>query len=378
MLAVPVLPALSGDGRRRAEGFARYLLAVAFLAHESALVVDAVLRVSVRMSITRKHLLEWTSAAHTAFGLGARSPRAVLWREMYSSPLLALAVAALVAWLRPSALAVAAPFLATWLLAPEIARWVSRPPRARDEPLRAVDRQKLRRLARRTWHFFETFVGPGDQWLPVDNYQAEPREQIAHRTSPTNIGMMLLSTLSAYDLGYVGPGELSLRLRNSFDTIARLSHYQGHLLNWYETKNLQPLLPRYVSTVDSGNFAGCLLALAQGCKDAARSARAPDRGLGGPHRHARRAPGGHGLDGGTVHERARGGGRADPARARGAGAAHSSRRLRGRASRSATTPRRSSTGSSSRCSKRARTGTKPRPSMRFERGWTTSTSSCSR
>jgi cyclic beta-1,2-glucan synthetase len=271
VLAVPLLHALSGTQRRRVEGVCRYLLAFAFLAHEAALVVDAMMRVVVRMSITRKHLLEWTSAAHTAFGLGGRSPRAVLWREMYASPLLALAIGALVAFSRPSALVVAAPFLAMWFLAPEIARWVSRPARTRDEPLRAVDRQKLRRLARRTWLFFETFVGPGDQWLPVDNYQAEPREQIAHRTSPTNVGMMLLSTLSAYDFGYLGPSELSLRLRSAFDTIERLSHYQGHLLNWYETKNLQPLLPRYVSTVDSGNFAGCLLALEQGCRDVTRA-----------------------------------------------------------------------------------------------------------
>ncbi len=271
VLAVPLLFALFGVRRRCSEAFSRYLLALAFLAHEAALVVDAMTRVIVRMSVTRKHLLEWTSAEHSAFRLQGRSPRAVLWREMYASPLLALVIGALVAWARSSALVVAAPFLAMWFLAPEIALWVSQPPRARHEQLRPVDRQKLRRLARRTWLFFETFVGPGDQWLPVDNYQAEPNEQIAHRTSPTNIGMMLLSTLSAYDFGYLGPSELSLRLRSAFDTIERLSHYQGHLLNWYETRNLQPLLPRYVSTVDSGNFAGCLLALEQGCKEAVRA-----------------------------------------------------------------------------------------------------------
>jgi cyclic beta-1,2-glucan synthetase len=271
VLAVPLTPALSGDRRRRAEGFSRYVLAFVFLAHEAALVVDAVIRVVVRMSITRKHLLEWTSAEHTTFGIGARSPRAFLWREMQSSPALALAIIALVAWVRPASMPFAVPLLAMWFLAPEIARWVSLPPRARHEALRAVDRRKLRRLARRTWLFFETFVGPGDQWLPVDNYQAEPAEQIAHRTSPTNIGMMLLSTLAAYDFGYVGPSELSLRLRNALDTIGHLSHYQGHLFNWYETKNLQPLLPRYVSTVDSGNFGGCLVVLEQGCREVARA-----------------------------------------------------------------------------------------------------------
>ena len=271
-LLVPFLPTLAGAGPGRAAGLARYLLALVFLAHEAALVLDAVVRVLVRMAVTRRHLLEWTSADHTAFRLATRLPRAVLWREMYASPVLALAGIALVWWARPTALWVGAGLLGLWLVAPEIARWVSQPPRERGEVLGAGDRLRLRRIARRTWLFFETFVGPGDQWLPIDNYQAAPLEQTAHRTSPTNIGMMLLSTLAAYDLGYLGQSELVLRLRSAIDTMERLTHYQGHLLNWYETRNLQPLLPRYVSTVDSGNLGGALLALAQGCRAAARGA----------------------------------------------------------------------------------------------------------
>ena len=271
VLAVPVLPALSGDSRRRVEAASRYLLALAFLAHGAALAVDAMTRVLVRLSITRRRLLEWTSADHTAAQLRARSSRAVLWREMYASPLLAAGIAALVACVRPSALVVAAPFLALWMLAPEIALWVSRPIKVRRELLRGADGAGTAARRRRAPDvaLLRDVRGTGDQWLPVDNYQAEPREQIAHRTSPTNIGMMLLSTLSAYDFGYLGPTELALRLRNALDTVRRLTHYQGHLLNWYETKNLQPLLPRYVSTVDSGNFAGCLLALAEGCRGVA-------------------------------------------------------------------------------------------------------------
>ena len=265
---LPHLQALLFDRRRRLENLGRCVLAVAFLAHEAAVAVDAVFRVLVRMTITRKRLLQWTSAAHTAFTLEAQSSRSLLWKEMLASPVLSSGIAALVVWLRPSALPVAAPLLVLWWLAPEIARSVSRPSPARvGKPLADADRRKLRLLARRTWLFFETFVGPNDQWLPVDNHQEEPREQTAHRTSPTNIGMMLLSTLAAYDLGYVGPSELSLRLRRTLETVARLEHYQGHLLNWYDTKSLQPLVPRYVSTVDSGNFAGCLLALEQGCRD---------------------------------------------------------------------------------------------------------------
>ncbi len=269
ILLHPSFPALLHDRRRRALNLGRCVLTIAFLAHEAIVVVDAVIRVGVRMTITRKHLLQWTSAAHTAFGLTARPSRTALWREMMGSPILAVATAALLAWTRPSALGVAAPLLALWFVAPEIARWVSAPSKSLEAPLGPDERRQLRLLARRTWRFFDIFVGPNDQWLPIDNYQEEPREQTAHRTSPTNIGMMLLSTLAAYDLGYVGPGELALRVRSAFESIERLAHYQGHLLNWYETKNLQPLLPRYVSTVDSGNFAGCLVALKQGCRQVA-------------------------------------------------------------------------------------------------------------
>ena len=269
ILIMPSFPALLRDRRRRALNLGRCALAIAFLAHEAVVVVDAVIRVAIRMTVTRKHLLQWTSAAHSEFGLGARSPRALLWREMIGSPVLAVVTGALVAWARPSALFVAAPLLTLWLLAPEIARWVSQISSSREEPLHEDERRQLRLLARRTWRFFDVFVGPNDQWLPIDNYQEEPREQTAHRTSPTNIGMMLLSTLAAYDLGYLGPSELSLRVRSAFGSIKRLDHYQGHLLNWYETKDLQPLLPRYVSTVDSGNFAGCLVALKQGCREVA-------------------------------------------------------------------------------------------------------------
>ena len=270
ILLHPAIPALLHDRRRRALNLERCLLTVAFLANESVVVVDAVLRVAVRMTITKKHLLQWTSASDTAFGLRARSSRRDSWRDMMGSPILAAATAILVASTRPSALVVAAPLLVLWFVAPEIARRVSRPSTSREAPLTTDERRELRLLARRTWRFFDIFVGPNDQWLPIDNYQEEPREQTAHRTSPTNIGMMLLSTLGAYDLGYVGPGQLAMRVRRAFESIGRLAHYQGHLLNWYETKSFQPLLPRYVSTVDSGNFAGSLVALEEGLRQVAR------------------------------------------------------------------------------------------------------------
>ncbi len=271
VLLAPVLPALMQDGRRRPENAARYALALVFLAEEAEIAVDAIARVLVRLLVTRKYLLQWTSAAHTAHGLRGTATLASFFREMWASIAITVASAGLVAWLRPSALGAAAPFLLLWLAAPSVARRLSAPVSSRVLPLRPDERRALRMLARRTWLFFETFVEPNNQWLPVDNHQEEPYEQTARRTSPTNIGMMLLSVLSAYDLGYIGPTELSLRLRTSLDSIARLVRYQGHLLNWYETKSSEPLLPRYVSTVDSGNYIGCLLTLAKGCEDVAQA-----------------------------------------------------------------------------------------------------------
>jgi cyclic beta-1,2-glucan synthetase len=253
----------------RLEHLGRCALAVAFLAYEASLQIDAMVRVFVRTLITRKLLLQWTSAAHAARGIASRSPHVLFWQSMRASPLLAVAIAVLVALTRSSALSVAAPLLLLWCAAPEIAHWVSAPLHSRAQQLGLSDRRKLRKLARRTWRFFDAFVGPNDQWLPVDNYQEEPREQTAHRTSPTNIGLMFLATLSAYDFGFIGLTELSLRVRMAFDSLARLSRYQGHLFNWYDTKSLQPLLPHYVSTVDSGNYAGCLVALKQGCLELA-------------------------------------------------------------------------------------------------------------
>ncbi len=271
ILLAPVLPGLVQDPRSRRENLARYALALVFLAEEAAIATDAIVRVLARLLFTRRYLLQWTSAAHTANGLRGRATHAFFFREMWASVAMTVATAALLAVVRPAALGAAAPFLLLWLAAPEIARRLSEPVGSRMPPLQPSERRALRMLARRTWLFFETFVEPNNQWLPVDNHQEEPHEQTARRTSPTNIGMMLLSVMSAYDLGYIGASELSQRLRSSFASIARLTRYQGHLLNWYETQSSEPLLPRYVSTVDSGNYIGCLLALARGCEDVARA-----------------------------------------------------------------------------------------------------------
>ncbi len=243
---------------------ARWLLALVFLPYEALLMIDAILTTLVRLFITRKRLLQWTSAAHTVRIFGHESRIQLLWRRMRGAPLLALGLAVELAVFEPGALWVAAPLLLAWIGSPHVALWLSRSAERRESELSSDQRKGLRRLARRTWFFFERFVGPDDHWLPPDHFQEHPRGLVAHRTSPTNIGLLLLSTLSAYELGYVDLMNLLVRLRSTFDTLDDLERYRGHFLNWYETHNLTPLPPRYVSTVDSGNLASAFWALAQG------------------------------------------------------------------------------------------------------------------
>ncbi len=254
-------------------GLARLVLQVAFLANQAYEMVHAVLVTLVRLVITRRGLLEWetaaASAARGAGGEGDRGPRPFLV-EMAASPAIAVAGLLLVTALRPAALWVAAPVLALWGAAPFIAHALSRPP-VRLE-LGASDRAYLLGVARRTWSYFETFMVPGDNGLPPDNFQEVPDPKVAHRTSPTNIGMGLLSVLSAHDLGFIGTGELLERVDATLTTMEGLERLEGHLYNWYDTVSLAPLEPRYVSTVDSGNLAGSLIALSEGLKELPASA----------------------------------------------------------------------------------------------------------
>ncbi|HSK80248.1 MAG TPA: glucoamylase family protein, partial [Thermoanaerobaculia bacterium] len=253
---------------------ARAAAALAFLPCEAAVTVDAILRTLARLAVTRRHLLEWTPAAHAALRFGERPATATFWRGMIAAPGLAVLLGALVALLAPERLGAALPLLLLWTVSPGIAAWMSRAPAEPAPVLSAAELRKLRLLARRTWHFYERFVGPEDHWLPPDNFQEDPGGIVAHRTSPTNVGMLLLSTLAAYDLGYVGVDGLATRLRSTLETLSRLGPrdgYRGHLWNWYDTLRLAPLEPRYVSTVDSGNLACALLAVARGCREAARA-----------------------------------------------------------------------------------------------------------
>ena len=256
----------------------RWLLTLVAMAHLSLVELDAIGRTLYRLGISRRRLLEWTTAAHTARSAGGRLSAATAWRRMLRAPVLAVAVAGLVAVSAPASLPAAAPLLVLWFISPQVAVWTSQPVPRPTEELSDLDRRELRMVARRTWRFFEELVGPADHWLPPDHFQEQPSALMARRTSPTNVAMLLLSTLAAYDLGFLGIRDLVARTRQTLETLAGLERRRGHWLNWYDTKSLVPLEPQYISTVDSGNLAAALLVLRQGLAEArARSAPNPLR-----------------------------------------------------------------------------------------------------
>ena len=235
----------------------------ALLPHQAAVAVDAICRVWYRCLISRRLLLEWKAQA-THWSSSRRRPLFVAGLTLAT---LFSAAVGLVLWrVIPASLPQAAPWLVLWLVSPLLGWLLNLPPgeRRRVQPLPAEDRLLLRQVARRTWRYFSAFVSADTCWLPPDNYQVSHQTRLAMRTSPTNIGLWLTSALGASDCGYLTVNQVVDRLSASMASIARLERHQGHLLNWYDIGTLAPLEPRYVSTVDSGNFLGALWVLEQG------------------------------------------------------------------------------------------------------------------
>ena len=235
------------------------------LANSAALMADAIIRTLYRLTFSHHHLLEWTTAAQAQSEAlpGLRRSYALMW----PAPIAGAAALALMFARGHGAWFWLAPFAIAWIAAPAFAHWISQSAALEDELAASeADRSALRRTARRTWHFFETFVTPGDNMLPPDNFQEDPVPAVAHRTSPTNIGLYLLSTVAARELGWIGLAEAVGRMESCLASTDKLEKFRGHLYNWYDTATLAVLDPPYVSAVDSGNLAGHLVALANACE----------------------------------------------------------------------------------------------------------------
>ena len=239
-------------------------LTLAFLPNDAFLSLTAIGQTLWRVFITRRHLLEWVTSGEVA--RSARTDLAGSYAAMWFGPAIALVGAVSLGLMQPAHWVVALPFFVLWLVAPSIAWWISLPIEQPAPELSVEQLTLLHRIARKTWHFFETFVTAEENWLPPDNFQEEPAPAVAARTSPTNIGLSLLANLAARDFGYLSLGRLLERTQATIDTLHRLERHRGHFYNWYETRTLRPLIPLYVSSVDSGNLAGHLLTLACGLR----------------------------------------------------------------------------------------------------------------
>ena len=256
------LRGVAGSGGRQ---LGQVFLTVAFLPYDALVSLDAVGRTLLRLIVTRRRLLEWRTSSDCEGE--SRADLAGFYGTMWIAPAVALSCGLAMCALRTARLHEALPFLCIWLIAPWIAWWISRPIESPAPELSGGQRAFLGRIARKTWHYFETFVNERENWLPPDNFQEFPAPTIATRTSPTNMGLALLANVAARDFGYLSAGELIARTQNALATMGRLPRYRGHFFNWYETRQLAPLLPLYISSVDSGNLAGHLLTLGSGLRE---------------------------------------------------------------------------------------------------------------
>ncbi|MGZ8314470.1 MAG: GH36-type glycosyl hydrolase domain-containing protein [Telluria sp.] len=256
---------LYGSAERTRSMMGQSMLTMAFLPYEAYSSIDAIARALYRMLVSHRHLLEWRASNLNRSG----TDMAGNWRRMWFAPALALTVTGLLFNFRPDALPAAAPLLLSWLVSPIIAWWISLPQEPAAPALQLQQIVFLQTVARKTWSYFETFAGEENNWLAPDNMQQHPTQVVAHRTSPTNLGMALLSNLTAWDFGFITAWQVVQRCEDTLRTMSRMERFQGHFYNWYDTRTLVPLQPMYISAVDSGNLAGHLLTLAPGLIDLA-------------------------------------------------------------------------------------------------------------
>lgn len=237
-------------------------LMLTFAPYQAFLMANAIIKTLGRVLATKKNLLEWVTAADMELALKNDLPS--YYRRMWFAPIYGAAVLAAVRYMYQGYFPLAFAAFILWLLSPWAAFYISKPSGKERESLPGECLDQLRLLARKTWCYFDEFAGPEENFLPADNYQEEPYKGAAHRTSPTNIGLLMVSHLAARDLGYINSIDLLQRIGNTVDTIEKMQKWNGHLYNWYNTVNLEVLRPKFISTVDSGNFAGYLMVLDEG------------------------------------------------------------------------------------------------------------------
>ncbi|MFB3922547.1 MAG: glucoamylase family protein [Terriglobia bacterium] len=253
-----------GALRETLETFIAYQVSVffllAFLPHQTLVLLDAIIRTLIRLTVTKRKLLEWETAAEAE----RRTRRTRVDAYLSWIPWFSLSICLILALFRPGALVVAAPFLILWACSGQLSRWLTGPVRPRKEALSLRNQDFLRAVGLWTWRYFREHACESRHGLVPDNVQEIP-PRVAERISPTNLGLLLNSQLAALELGYLTLPEFVRDVERTLTTAKRLARHRGHFLNWYDTQTLEPLEPLFVSTADSGNLATCLWTLKQGC-----------------------------------------------------------------------------------------------------------------
>lgn len=244
--------------------FFQIALNILFLPYQATVTIKAIVITLIRVFITKKNLLEWITS-DDAEKLQDNTLKGYL-SKMGLSALVGLPLVMLTYLLKPEALVISIVIAVTWLIGPFVAHHVSKGSDRITERLDSNSLLELRKTARRTWRYFEEYANAKNNFLAPDNVQVVPYRGVAHRTSPTNIGLGLLASLTARDFGYIGLLETIVHIDKTIKTVEKLDKWHGHLLNWYDTKTLMPLRPRYISTVDNGNFVCYLVTLVEGLK----------------------------------------------------------------------------------------------------------------
>ncbi|WP_442578108.1 GH36-type glycosyl hydrolase domain-containing protein [Mesorhizobium sp. ASY16-5R] len=252
--------------RDAAFGTAMVALKVVLMAHSAWMMGDAIIRTLYRLFVSRKHMLEWRTASQ-AHKSGDNTLTSY-YRMMYGAVVIAVVGLVIPVAADSTGAFVAFFFAIFWAGSPAFAWLISRSAETEDRlRVSKADRKALRVVARRTWAYFEAHVTAEQHMLPPDNFQETPLPLVAPRTSPTNVGVYLLSVVSARDFGWISLSEAVTRIDQTMTTIEGMERFKGHLYNWYETNTLRPLYPLYISAVDSGNLAGHLIAVAAACNE---------------------------------------------------------------------------------------------------------------
>jgi len=245
--------------------FYQTVLNLVFLTHQAFLMAHAVLITLLRVFITKKNLLEWVPSADVEKGKD-NSLKTYMF-EMQSSIWLGLAAVLFALYFKRYGLVVISIlYFVIASAAPYVAYRISQKEEVKSYEPSKEEIIEIRRIARKTWRYFEEFINTENNYLGPDNYQEYPPNGLTQRTSPTNISLGLMSVLAARDFGYLGILEMKEKISNTISSIEKIEKWNGHLYNWYDAKTLKPLIPRYISTADSGNFVGYLITLSEGLK----------------------------------------------------------------------------------------------------------------